>query len=237
MDKVKPLLIDLEAGNTATGRKQEKSVQRERLSEGGQMYCVYWIKLRDHLDATATGYIGISKNLPERLRAHKKNRRKTHLTYAINKYGWENLIVEILHENLSLQEALSIESSLRPTRSIGWNSQRGGELGVEAEWYNDESNRQRHKEATSAATKAGIALKDTTEARTQRAKDNWIRNRDSYKEISKGSNNPRAILTEEQVKKIKELLSEESLKDLADMFGVRLHVIQQIKSGKNWKHV
>lgn len=237
MDKVKPLLIDLEARNMATGRKLEKSLQRERLSEGGQMYCVYWIRLKEHADLSSEGYVGITKNLKERLRAHKKNRRKSHFVYAINKYGWNNLVVEFLHENLSLQEALSIESSLRPTRSIGWNSQRGGELGVEAEWYNDESNRQRHKEATSAATKAGIALKDTTEARTQRAKDNWIRNRDSYKEISKGSNNPRAILTEEQVKKIKELLSEESLKDLADMFGVRLHVIQQIKSGKNWKHV
>lgn len=237
MDKVKPLLIDLEAGNTATGRKQEKSVQRERLSEGGQMYCVYWIKLRDHLDATATGYIGISKNLPERLRAHKKNRRKTHLTYAINKYGWENLIVEILHENLSLREALSIEFSLRPTKSIGWNSQRGGELGVEADWYTDESNRQRHKEATSTATKAGIALKDTSEARAQRARDNRVRNRDSYINVSVGSNNPRAILTEGQVRQIKTMLPLKSCKDLSKMFGVRLHVIQQIKSGKNWKHV
>jgi hypothetical protein len=35
---LKPLLIDLEANSKATGRKQEKSVQRERLSEGDQMF-------------------------------------------------------------------------------------------------------------------------------------------------------------------------------------------------------
>ena len=41
---LKPLLIDLEASVLATGRKQEKSVQRERLSEEGyidsQIYIV-----------------------------------------------------------------------------------------------------------------------------------------------------------------------------------------------------
>ena len=237
MDKVKPLLIDLEARNMATGRKQEKSVQRERLSEEGQMYCVYWIRLKEHTEISSNGYVGITKNLKERLRAHKKNRRKTHLTYAIKKYGWNNLVVEILHDNLTLQQALSIEFYLRPAQSIGWNSQRGGELGVEASWYNNEDNRQSHKEATSTATKAGIALKDTTEARAQRAKENWKNNRESYQDIFKGSNNPRAILTEEQVKKIKTLLSIKKTRELADLFGVHLHVIQQIKSGKNWKHI
>lgn len=201
------------------------------------MYCVYWIKREDHADVATQGYVGITKNLSERLRAHKKNRHKTPFTSAIKKYGWNSLIVEVLHDNLSLQEALSIEFKLRPTNSIGWNCQRGGELGVESSWYNKEENRNKHKEATSTATKAGIALKDTKEARAQRAKENWAINKESYKNISKGSNNPKAILTEEQVKEIKSLFATMTTRQLATKFDVRIHVIQQIKSGKNWSHI
>lgn len=39
-------LIDLEADNNATGRKQDKTVQRERLSERDNMYCLYWTHLK-----------------------------------------------------------------------------------------------------------------------------------------------------------------------------------------------
>jgi len=237
MDKVKPPLIDLEGKDMPTGRKQEKSVQRERLSEGAQMYCVYWIRLPHHTDVSSGGYVGITKNLPERIRAHKKNKRKTVLTSALKKYSWDDLIVDILHSDLDLQEALSIESSLRPSASIGWNCQRGGELGVDSSWYNIEENRQKHKKATSVATKVAIFSKDSTEARSKRARDNWKNNRESYKDVSKGSNNPRAILNEDQVREIKKLLLVSSTKDIADLFNVRLHVIRQIKSGKNWKHI
>ena len=85
--------------------------------------------------------------------------------------------------------------------------------------------------------KPAFAYMDTTEARAQRARENWKKNRESYQSISKGFNNPRAILTEEQVKEIKTLLPFKKVRELSDLFGVRLHVIQQIKSGKNWKHV
>lgn len=201
------------------------------------MYCVYWIRRDGHINPLTEGYVGITSNLPERLRAHKKNKRKTPLFSAISKYGWDSLIVKILHEELSLQEALSTEAQLRPSQSIGWNCQRGGELGVESSWYAKEANRSKHREATSAATKVGIALRDTTELRAQRARDNWRNNRDSYANISKGSSNPRAILTEEQVRAIKKLLSHETTRKIADKFNVRIHVIQQIKSGKNWSHI
>jgi predicted GIY-YIG superfamily endonuclease len=238
MDKVKPPLIDLEGRTMPTGRKLEKSLQRERLSEGDQMYCVYWIRREDYTDPSATGYIGITSNLTSRLKSHKKNRRKTPFTMAIKKYGWETLIVDILHENLTIQEALSIENTLRPEQRIGWNCQRGGELGVESSWYDIEDNRSKHRESTSIATKKGIAIKDTKEARAQRARGNWKNKPESYRDVSLGSNNPRAILTEEQVKYIKVQLSGgETTQKLADLFNVRIHVIQQIKSGKNWSHV
>lgn len=236
MDKVKSPLIDLEAEDTATGRKQEKSGQRERLSEGNQMHCVYWVRLESHDSPEYQGYIGISQNLPERLRAHRKNRRKSHFVAAINKYGWDNLIVEILHESLSIQEALSIEAALRPTQSIGWNCQRGGELGVEASWYDIEENRQKHSEATAIATKRAIAEKDSTEARAERARENW-RKSPAYAGVSVGSRNPRALLTEDQVREIKKRLHSCTTRDLATEYSVKLHVIQQIKSGKNWSHI
>lgn len=238
MDLKSPL-IDLEAGSTATGRKLEKSLQRERLSEENYMYSVYWIKLESHINPHTEGYIGITTNLKERLRAHKKNRRKLPITSAIKCYGWDNLIVEVLHENLKLQEALSIEFLLRPDIRIGWNCQKGGELGVESSWYNNEENRQKHKEATAKATKKAIALKDSTEARVERAKQNWINRKNSYRDISKGSKNPRAILNEEQVWEIKYILLPSGIhyKEIATMFCVKPHVIYFIKSGKNWSHI
>lgn len=201
------------------------------------MYCVYWIRLPEYFDPSSEGYIGISKDLINRLRAHKKNKRKTPLVSAIQKYGWDNLIVEVLHENLDMQEALSIEKSLRPDQRIGWNCQIGGELGVESSWYDIPDNRQKHSYATSAATKHGIALKDTTEARAERARENHRVYAASYRDAVKGSKNPRALLNEEQVKEIKSLLRTIPLQELADMFGVHKHVIYQIKSGKNWSHV
>lgn len=238
MDLKSPL-IDLEADSNATGRKLEKSLQRERLSEENYMYSVYWIKLESYTNAYTEGYIGITTNLKERLRSHKKNKRKSHFTSAIKSYGWNNLIVEVLHENLTLQEALSIEFSYRPTIRIGWNCQRGGELGVESSWYENEENRQRHKEATAKATKKAIALKDSTEARAERAKQNWINKKDSYKDISKGSKNPRALLNEEQVWEIKYILLPSGIhyKEIANMFCVGSHVINFIKTGKNWSYI
>lgn len=201
------------------------------------MYYVYWIRSKKHTDVLTQGYVGITSNLPDRLRSHKKNKRKTPLTCAVSKHGWDNLVVDILHEGLSLQDALSIELNLRPSIHIGWNCQKGGELGVDSSWYKDAKNRSKHRDATSVATKAGIAEKDTTEARSLRAKANWKIHRNSYNGISKGSNNPRAVLTENDVRSIKGMLSTHSTRELADKFRVRIHVIQQIKSGKNWSHI
>ena len=233
---LKPLLIDLEASVLATGRKQEKSVQRERLSEEGYMYIVYWIKALHHTDVHSQGYVGITKNIKERMKAHKKNKRKTPFTCAKQKYGWNNLIVEVLHENLTLTQALAIEESLRPSQSIGWNCQKGGELGVESAWYDNEDNRNKHSKVTSEKTKEGIASKDTKEARSERAKANW--NTGAYKDSFKGSKNPRAKLNEEQVKEIKyNLLSKFSNKEIAIMFDVNSYVIQFIRSGKNWSYI
>jgi predicted GIY-YIG superfamily endonuclease len=236
---LKPSLIDLEAGDTATGRKLILKEQRERLSEKDIMYCVYWVRLKTHSDVLSEGYVGISKNFKERMRFHRKNKKKTILTQAIHKYGWGSLVKEILYNNLTQEEALFIESSLRNKERIGWNLQQGGFIGINPEWYDTQENRDKHSKATSEKTILGIQKKDTKEARSNRAKLNWINNKESYKDISKGSNNPKALLTEEQVKEIKYILipSGKTNSEIASLFFVKSYVISFIRSGKNWKHI
>lgn len=75
--------------------------------------CVYWL-----FDETCSvpendGYVGVSTNLPQRLREHKsKDRRK-----------WSG--VEILFVGTRL-ECLEKEIGYRPFAGIGWNSNSGG---------------------------------------------------------------------------------------------------------------
>lgn len=233
-------LIDLEADNTATGGKQEQcSVQPERLSEGDDNYCVYWIHTSNHSDRLTQGYIGITCNFKERLKSHKKNKRKTKLTDAIKTYGWNNLQKEILFENLSLQKALDIEEIYRIMPEIGWNIQKGGELGVDKSWYNIPKNKEKHSLNTSKNTKLGILNNDNKENRSNRAKLSRINNKESYKNVSIGSNNGKALLNEEQVKiiKFKLIPSGKSNKEIAEIYEIKPYVIQFIRTEKTWKHI
>lgn len=217
----------------------KETVQRERLSEGDYVYCLYWIRLKDHTCMYEEGYIGITTNMAERVRSHKKNKRHTPLTCAVKKYGWDNLIIDVLYEGLEKDIALELEREYRPSCGIGWNCQQGGNLGVEPEWYSVKENADKHSKATSAATKIGIQNKDSKEDRSKRAKKSWEKTRDKRMKAVKGSNNPRAILNEEQVKTIKyEMMpSGMSNKDIADQFGVKPYVISFIRTGKNWSHI
>lgn len=235
---LKPSLIDLEADNNATGRKQANAVQRERLSERDNMYCLYWIHLKEHISIDK-GYIGITLDFEKRVYSHEKSKNKTHFKNAILKYGYDNLIKEVLHNNLTLEQALYLENKYRPTQNIGWNSQKGGMLGVEKEWYLIEENKNKHSLNTSIATKEGIIKHDTKEKRSLRAKENWITNKESYKDIQKGSNNPRAILNESQVLCIKCKLLKEGIRDykIAKLYNVKPYVINFIRKNINWKHI
>jgi hypothetical protein len=92
---------------------------------------------------------------------------------------------------------------------------------------------------TSEATRRGIATKDTTEARSKRAKENHRKYRDKYKAAATGERNSGAILSEADVKKIKYELIPQGLKnpEISLMFGVKPYVISFIRTGKNWGHV
>lgn len=92
---------------------------------------VYWIHLPEHTDMFTQGYIGVtSKTAEERFKSHinaANLNKKKHLkiSYAIKKYGAENLIVETL-VICSDDYALDLELKLRPTSNIGWNLAPGG---------------------------------------------------------------------------------------------------------------
>lgn len=235
---LKSSLIDLEVSNITTGGKQDvTSVQPERLSERNNIYCVYWIGSPEHNNLFLEGYIGITSNLEARIKSHSYNKKKTRFTSAISKYGITNLIIKVLHNDLSLEESLKLEEFYRPTQNIGWNLQKGGKLGVEKEWYTIKENKDKHSLNTSIGTKKAILEKDSKENRANRARLCW--DRGVYLDCSKGSKNPKAILNEEQVLHIKCNLLKQNLKlvEIAKLYNVKPHVISFIKTNKNWKHV
>lgn len=86
---------------------------------------VYWIHHVDHTDMFTQGYIGITNNLNARLRNHKSKKTNKHLVNAMNKYGWDNLVKEVI---LIADEAycLMIEATMRSFDNIGWNIVKGG---------------------------------------------------------------------------------------------------------------
>jgi len=90
-------------------------------------YCsVYWIRHKDHTDAYSQGYVGISVNVVQRWREHKTKDTNPHIGNAIKKYGWDNLIKEVIFSG-TLEACLKLENMLRPKIHIGWNISIGGD--------------------------------------------------------------------------------------------------------------
>lgn len=87
---------------------------------------LYWIRHKDHTDMFSQGYVGISNNINRRWSDHSKGAtNSTYLKNAIKKYGWENLVKEIV---LIADEkyCLNIENKLRNIAGLGWNIVPGG---------------------------------------------------------------------------------------------------------------
>jgi hypothetical protein len=72
------------------------------------------------------GYIGVSTNTKARFQRHSKYSGNQHLKAAIKKYGWDNLVKQII---LIGEEkyCYDLETKIRPTKQIGWNIAEGGE--------------------------------------------------------------------------------------------------------------
>lgn len=92
---------------------------------GGINSVVYWIRKKEHTDMTCEGYIGVSCQNKKRWKDHQLSYENKHLGNAIKKYGWENLIKEILII-ASSDYCLFVENKLRPKANVGWNIAAGG---------------------------------------------------------------------------------------------------------------
>ena len=81
---------------------------------------LYWIHHKDHSDIFSQGYVGVSNNVEKRWYDHSWKAQNTHLSNAIKKYGWDNLVKKVV---LIADDdyCFYIESKLRPTANIGWN--------------------------------------------------------------------------------------------------------------------
>lgn len=91
---------------------------------------IYWIRHKDHTDLLTQGYIGVTKNLKERLRHHFKNAKGGYhsdksLSKAIVKYGEQNIQADLILISNN-QYCYEIEQKLRPKPFIGWNMREGG---------------------------------------------------------------------------------------------------------------
>jgi very-short-patch-repair endonuclease len=86
---------------------------------------VYWIRQTSHTDMFSQGYIGVSKDTKKRWNDHSKYTGNNHLLHAIKKYGWDNLVKEVI---LVADKAycLMVEAKLRAEDKIGWNIAKGG---------------------------------------------------------------------------------------------------------------
>jgi group I intron endonuclease len=110
---------------------------------------VYWIHHKDHTDMFSQGYIGVSSNVKKRWYDHNHKPSNAHLQNAINKYGWDSLVKEVL---LVANKAycLMVESQLRSTNQVGWNVVKGGGMPpifTKTGWKHTEEAKEKNRQA------------------------------------------------------------------------------------------
>jgi group I intron endonuclease len=152
---------------------------------------------------------------------------------AIQKYGWDNFEHKILFSNLTLEQANTIEQTLisvykTTDRKYGYNLESGGKNHIVAE----ETKRmlsEMQKGKNTGAKNPFYGQKHTEETRAKM--------RENHADM-RGAKHPRAKFTEEDVKRIIDLmLNGVSTKDVAKMYGVSFACISGIRTHKNWSYL
>jgi group I intron endonuclease len=86
---------------------------------------VYWIHHPDHKDIMSQGYVGITTRFTRRMFEHKALTTNKYLSNAIKKYGWHNLVKEVMLV-ADKEYCIDVETKLRSNDAIGWNLVKGG---------------------------------------------------------------------------------------------------------------
>lgn len=112
-------------------------------------YSVYWIHHPNHTDMFTQGYVGVTASATKRFNEHKVKTQNKHLQNAINKYGWNNLVKEVV---LIADKAycLMIELKLRAEDSVGWNIIKGGGMPpkfIRTGWNHTEEANEKNRQA------------------------------------------------------------------------------------------
>ena len=86
---------------------------------------VYWIHHPNHKDIMSQGYVGITTRFTRRMFEHKGLTTNKYLSNAIKKYGWDNLVKEVILV-ADKEYCIDVETKLRSNDAIGWNLVKGG---------------------------------------------------------------------------------------------------------------
>lgn len=90
---------------------------------------VYWLHYKDHVDYFSEGYIGVTVNLPRRIKTHLREvKQKKHTNEALLENLTNEIIITVLFEGIE-EDCYNFERECRPTAGIAWNVAPGGAKG------------------------------------------------------------------------------------------------------------
>lgn len=234
--------------------------------KGGAMFYTY--KITNTVNGKI--YIGKAANIKTRWNAHKAAaKRKDANDYpyfhkALNKYGFDNFIVEQIGEYETEEQALEAEINLidkfnSMDKTIGYNLTIGGD-GASGYKFNDEQKRQmserkkiayvgegnpffgKHhsdetkKKISDIRIEQGIASGENNPFFGKTHSDETIKH---LTEINTGANHPKAKYTEQDVLDIRSKFASGnfSYKELSIEYGTSPRYIRTIIERKTWKHI
>lgn len=189
-------------------------------------------------------YIGKTSDFTKRMSKHKNIALGSHpkefksIHFAISKYGWVSFEKFILSEHSDEKEAYEMEIfwiKFFDSKINGYNETIGGEgagSGIDNPMFG-KSHTVSAKAAMSEKRKGKLNPNFGKQFSENSKKIMSAKKIDVYN----GENNPRAKLTNIQVKEIREKSKSYSINELSIEYGVKRNVIERIIRGETYKNV
>ena len=127
------------------------------------MYSLYWIKKPSHNNPLTEGYIGITKNLKERLQKHTSDSANPMVKAIVKNNDYE---IKILKRNMSEWDARRVELSMRPHKNIGYNLAEGGGMPPNRKGMTSDTHKLRGFERTDNQKRASSEHSERMKGRT-----------------------------------------------------------------------